>query len=98
MRESEILARVVATGGSVTYTEHTIKCSSADAPWRDLIRLERSSKELHGVDLSCIWATIGIAHGAGVLENCVDGGPLESSAIQARHVCVYAHSEHDYTR
>ena len=80
MRESEILARVVATGGSVTYTEHTIKCSSANAPWRDLIRLERSNKELHGVDLSCLWATIGIAHGAGVLEHRIDGGPLETPA------------------
>jgi len=98
MRESEILARVVATGGSVTYTEHTIKCSSANAPWRDLIRLERSSKELHGVDLSCLWATIGIAHGAGVLEHRIDGGPLEKTALKAGNVFVYPQGASIYAR
>jgi len=98
MRESEILARVVATGGSVTYTEHTVKCSSASAPWRDLIRLERSSKELHGIDLSCLWATIGIAHRAGVLEHRVDGGPLETTALKAGNVFVYPQGASIYAR
>jgi len=98
MYESEILARVVATGGSVTYTEHTIECSSANAPWRDLIRFERSSKELHGVDLSCLWATIGIAQSSGVLDQRIDGGALETTTLKAGNVFVYPQGASIYAR
>jgi AraC family transcriptional regulator len=98
MRESEILARGVATGGSVTYTEHAIQCSSADAPWRDLIRLERSSKELRGLDVSFLWATVGVAHSAGVLEHRTDGGPLETTALKAADVFVYPQGASIYAR
>jgi AraC family transcriptional regulator len=98
MHESEILARGVATGGTVAYTEHTIQCSSANAPWRDLIRFERSSKELRGVDLSFLWATVGIAHSAGVLDHRTDGGPLETTALKAANIFVYPQGTSIYAR
>lgn len=89
MHESEILAREVATGGSVTYTEHTIECSSANAPWRDLIRLERSRKALEGRELTSLWTSIGIVHSGGVLDQRVDTEPLQTIVLTPGCVFIY---------
>jgi AraC family transcriptional regulator len=89
MYESEILAREVATGGSVTYTEHTVECSSTNAPWRDLIRLERSRKALDGRELTSLWTSVGIVHGEGVLDLRVDAEPLQTLILSAGCVFIY---------
>jgi len=89
MYESEILAREVATGGSVTYTEHTVECSSANAPWRDLIRLERSRKALDGKELTSLWTSVAIVHGHGVLDLRVDAGSLQTLILKPGSVFIY---------
>jgi AraC family transcriptional regulator len=89
MYESEILTREVATGGSVTYTERTVECSSANAPWRDLIRLERSRKALDGRELTSLWTSVGIVHGPGVLDLRVDAEPLQTIVLRPGCIFVY---------
>src|SRR5712671_1460348 len=88
MYESEILAREVATGGSVIYTERAVECSSANAPWRDLIRLERSRKALDGRELTSPWTSVGIVHGPGLLDLRVDTEPLHTIILRAGSVFV----------
>jgi AraC family transcriptional regulator len=84
---SEILVHASRTSRGAT---PPAKCSSAGAPWRDLVRLERSRKSPIGDELTMLWPTIGVVRaGTAVLEQRLRGGASQSLPLAPGSVLVY---------
>jgi AraC family transcriptional regulator len=93
---SEIFIRDAATGGSVSYSHHSVRLSSAAAPWRDLIRLERCHKALKGAEVSLLWSGFGLVRSEGALDYRFDGQPMRSTRMMAGDLFVYPQGETMY--
>jgi AraC family transcriptional regulator len=66
------------------------KCSSSGAPWRDLVRLERSRKSPIGDELTMLWPTVGVVReGNAMLEQRLRGGATQSLPLAPGSVLVY---------
>lgn len=90
MPATEMLARAARTGGALTYVEHQIDCSSARAPWRDLLRLERGRKLAAQSEFTALWAGACIIRGdSGILEQRVNREPLQVLSLTAGSVLTY---------
>lgn len=64
--------------------------SSAAAPWRDLVRLERGHKHAIGEgELTMLWPTIGVIRGSGTLEQQTRGAAPQSLILRPGCVLVY---------
>ena len=90
MSDPEILARVTRT--SVDAAPATkMECSSRAAPWRDLVRLERGGKPpLGDAELTMLWPTVGVIRSdSGILEQRVNGEPLQCLTLSAGSVLTY---------
>jgi len=86
----EILTRDVKTGSAVAFDEHAVELCSSSAPWRDLVRLERSRKALAETELTSLWPLVVVVRGnAGRLVQRVNGEPLQALALRAGHVFFY---------
>jgi AraC family transcriptional regulator len=86
---SEIFVREAGSGGSVTYSHHRMRFSSAGAPWRDLMRLERCVKALDGTELDLIWTGVGLVQSEGALGYRFDGEPMRSARLKRGDLWVY---------
>ena len=89
MSASEIFVRDAARGGSVLYSHHSMRFSSAAAPWRDLMRLERCSKALEHTEIGLLWPGITLARSEGELQYRFGGHPLRSTRMQPDDMFVY---------
>jgi AraC family transcriptional regulator len=90
MPATEMLARAAKTGGEVTYVEYQIECSSARAPWRDLVRLERGRKLAAQGEFTMLWATLSVIRAdSGILEQRVNREPLEVLSLTTGCVLTY---------
>lgn len=90
MSASEILVREASTGGSVAYTRHRVYFSSAAAPWRDLMRLERCVKALESTEVDVAWAGIGVAQSDGAIDYRFEGEPMRSAALKRGDLWLYS--------
>jgi AraC family transcriptional regulator len=85
---SEILVHASRTNRGATVAK--LECSSAAAPWRDLVRLERGRKSPIGDELTLLWPTIGVVWaGVGTLEQRLRGGVSQSLPLAPGSVLVY---------
>lgn len=75
MQGSEILVHAASAGAGKTSVAEAVECSSSAAPWRDLVRLERSRKPALGeAEMTMLWPTVSvIRRDSGVLEQRVGG-------------------------
>src|SRR5688572_829885 len=90
MPATEMLARAARTGGALTYVEHQIECSSARAPWRDLMRLERGRKLAAQGEFTMLWASLSVIRAdGGILEQRVNREPLEVLSLKTGYVLTY---------
>jgi AraC-like DNA-binding protein len=90
MPAPELLARAARSGGELTYVEHEIECSSARAPWRDVMRLERGRKLAAEGEFTLLWATATIIRAdSGILEQRVNREPLEVLTLATGCVLTY---------
>jgi AraC-like DNA-binding protein len=90
MPAPELLARAARSGGELTYVEHEIECSSARAPWRDVMRLERGRKLAAEGEFTVLWATLSVIRtDSGILEQRVNREPLEVLSLAAGCVLTY---------
>ena len=90
MPTSEILVRAARTSGG-RLAAADVECSSRVAPWRDLVRLERSrGLPLGEGKVTILWPTVAvIRRGSGILEQQVNGQPLQAFSVSAGSVLVY---------
>jgi len=86
---SEIFVREAGTGASVAYSQHRVSFSSADAPWRDLMRLERCIKALDSTEVDLLWTGIGLVQSEGALDYRFDGEPMRSTALKPGDLWLY---------
>jgi len=87
---SEILVREAGTGASVPYTRHSVYLSSADAPWRDLMRFERCIKALDSTEVDLPWTGIGLIQSDGALDYRFDGEPMRRAALKRGDLWLYS--------
>ena len=85
---SEMLVRDLATGDALAYGDSTIHCSSATAPWRDLLRLERGRKTLRGIEMTSLWTMIGVVRTPGAAALRVDDGRLHRMDLAPGDVLI----------
>jgi AraC family transcriptional regulator len=86
---SEIFVREAGGGGSVSYSHHRMRFSSADAPWRDLMRLERCVKALEGTEVDLLWTGFGLIRSEGALDYRFDGEPMRSARLKRGDLWIY---------
>jgi AraC family transcriptional regulator len=98
MCRSEVLAREVATGELVDFGNASIGSSSANAAWRDLIRVEQHGRPPFEIEHTLVWDTIIVHRGPGTLEQHVGGGPLQKIIIAPGDVHIYPSGETVYAR
>lgn len=89
MSASEILVREAGTGASVAYRHYSVSFSSADAPWRDLMRLERCVKALDSTEVDLAWSGMGVVQSEGALDYRFDGEPIRSAALKRGDLWLY---------
>lgn len=89
MSASEMLVRDVATGEGVAYSDFELYCSSINAPWRDLIRVEHGRKTLRGVEMTSLWTTVGVVRAPSAITLRVDDGPLHKMALAPGDVLIW---------
>lgn len=89
MPVSEMLVTDVETGEGVAYSDFKLYCSSINAPWRDLLRVERGRKILRGVELTSLWTTVGVVRATSVITLRVDDGPLQRMALEPGDVLIW---------
>ena len=90
MSASEILVREAGTGARVAYSHHNVYFSSASAPWRDLLRVERCVKALESTAVDLLWTGIGLVQSEGAFHYRFDGEPLRSVALKRGDLWLYA--------
>jgi AraC family transcriptional regulator len=86
---SEIFIRDAVSGGAVRYSHHAMRFCSSEAPWRELIRLERCRKALESTEVSLLWTGIALAQSEGDLDYRFDGQPLRSTRLKPGDLFVY---------
>lgn len=89
MSASEMFVREAGTGASVPYTRHRVYFSSADAPWRDLMRFEHCVKALDSAEIDLPWTGIGLIQSDGALDYRFYGEPMRSTALRRGDLWLY---------
>ncbi len=74
---SEVLARELETDEVVDFSRESVGVSSADAPWRDLVRLEHHARRPFEVRHALVWDTFAVCMGRVALEQRLGDGALE---------------------
>ena len=91
MQGSEILAHAASTSAGKASGADAVECSSSAAPWRDLVRLERSRQPALGeAEMTMLWPTVSvIRRDSGVLEQRVGGEALQALTLSVGSVLTY---------
>ncbi len=95
---SEILAREVETGDFADFSQDSVGLSTANAPWRDLARLEHHARRPFEVQHTLVWDTIVICIGPVALEQRLDDGPLQKIIAVPGDVHLYPSGVPIYAR
>jgi len=85
---SEINAKNPRTGTPLHFSNN-ILCSSANAPWRKLVRVEQHERPPCQVEIYFSWDTIVVHSRRGTVEQRADGGPLQKFVIKTADVQIY---------
>ncbi len=89
MGRSELLVRETLTDEVVDFGTDSVRGSSADAPWREFVRIEQQGRHAFEVDHTLVLDTIVIYRQSGILQQCVEGGPLRRVVIEPGDIHIY---------
>lgn len=89
MSASEIFVREAGNGASVAYSHHCVYFSSAKAPWRDLMRIERGVKALESTEVDLLWTGMALIQSGGPLGYRFEGEPMRSEVLKRGDLWLY---------
>lgn len=89
MSAAEIFVREAGNGGSVAYSHRAVHFSSANAPWRDLMRIERGVKALESTQIALLWTGMALIQSGGPLDYRFEGEPMRSALLKRGDLWLY---------
>jgi AraC family transcriptional regulator len=89
MHRSEVLAREIGSGELVDFDKGSIGLSSANAPWRDSIRVGEQSRAPGETERVALWESIVLCRRPGIWDQRVGSGPLQKIIAVPGDVYIY---------